>query len=230
MKRLLLLLVALATLSLAAAVDPCQPDGRTCFGQASIQVWQNGELVGTTEWNATKEGSTGIMQGTNYEWSLQWNVDPFIIWTFSTGLSGNYVVAFSIPVVPAAYNQVFNSVGYTIANVSARLDSISNVQSSAEVPSGNAILAGLATAPNGTVGFGNNTNSGNNGGPVAFPPVFANSMTARVSFDYANNGDGNAALNGTMIITAVPEPTTGVLASAALLLLGTVTLGRRRRS
>ncbi|MCX6598297.1 MAG: PEP-CTERM sorting domain-containing protein [Acidobacteria bacterium] len=173
-----------------------------------------------------------------YEWTMSWNVDPTLSWSFTTITNGFQTVDFFIPVIGGPFDQIFNSGGYAITGTKNSAGAgITGFKIEALVPytPNTVVPGGLVTVPNTTGVKGSlsksddNTNSGGVGPFVAFGPTAAGDMGVRVSFTAILSPGDQLSLNGTLTIeqsNVVPEPATFGLIGAALVAAGV--FARRR--
>ncbi|MCX6597692.1 MAG: PEP-CTERM sorting domain-containing protein [Acidobacteria bacterium] len=190
----------------------------------------------------TKLGSVkgdSSLRANGYEWALSWNVDPTLSWSYTTVINGLQTIDFEIDIVPDAYNQIFNSAGYSLTGTkNSKGAGIKNFTVQAYVPyPGTYIPVGDVSVPGVSGVKGTKTDSNDNSnlggvGPfVAFgPAVTPLKMGVKISFESTLTAGDQLSLNGTLTIEKdappVPEPATFGLIGAALVALGAV--ARRR--
>jgi hypothetical protein len=190
-----------------------------------------------TNLGSVKGGSN--LKESGYEWSISWNVDPTLSWSYTTVISGLQTIEFEIDIVPDAYDRIFNSAGYTLTGTKSSAGAgIKNFTVEAYVPyPGTYISQGDVSVPGisgvkGTMTESNdNSNLGGVGPFLAFgPAVNPLKMGVKISFESILSPGDQLSLNGTLTIEkdapAVPEPATFGLIGAALVALGAV--ARRR--
>ncbi len=175
-----------------------------------------------------------------YEWTMSWNIDPTLSWSFTTTTNGFQTIDFFIPVIGGPFDQIFNSGGYAITGTkNSNGAGITGFKIEALVGynagAGPIQTKGLVTVPDTTGVKGSlsksddNTNGGGTGPFVAFGPQAATDMGVRVSFTAILDPGDQLSLNGTLTIeqqNVVPEPATFGLIGAALLAAGA--FARRR--
>ncbi len=210
-------------------------------GSASFAFGNNAAASETfnipTKLGSVKGSST--LKGNGYEWSISWNVDPTLSWSYTTTINGLQTMDFEIDIVPDAYDRIFNSAGYTLTGTKASAGAgIKNFTVQAYVPyPGTLIPQGAVSVPGHSNVKGTKTESNDNSnlggvGPfLAFgPAVTPMKMGVKVSFESTLSLGDQLSLNGTLTIEKgappVPEPATFGLIGAALVALGAV--ARRR--
>ena len=219
------------------------------YGSTNVTVNINGVVTTTTINQDTEFGSAegGNLATKKFKFSMNWDVDPTLTWSYTTTASGPQVIQFSTNIVPDAYNKMFNSAGYTITGVKSvggvpviSGASVSDVVVKVYIPAfsnyvsqGDVMVKGTSNVKGTMTKSEDNTGNGGVGPYVPFGPTSLTdtSMGVEISFNaqLLNVGD-TISLNGTLDIQKdappVPEPATFGLIGAALVVLGSV--ARRR--
>lgn len=171
-------------------------------------------------------------------WSVSWNVDPVLSWSFTTTKSGPQTLKFNINILDDQYDEIFSSVGYTLTgDRKGKGASVSDVVLKAYLPwpdaAGNLISAGQVTTKGvkgvkGTKTESNdNSNNGGNGDYVSMPIKKAKSMGVVITFNATLGTNDRLGLNGQLDIMPIPEPATAGLMAMACAALGLMAARRK---
>ncbi|MCX6597691.1 MAG: PEP-CTERM sorting domain-containing protein [Acidobacteria bacterium] len=241
-KLIALGMVTLASVALATPITPLYGfGGVTINSLPTVSFAQNTKTGNAFSYNPLAAGDAfgaASLAKNGFIWSVSWDVDPVLTWSFTTTKSGPQTLKFNINILADQYGYIFTSAGYTITgDVRGKGATVTNVVEKAYLPwpdlAGNEVPVGQTTVKGSTGIKGSktvsndNTNSGGVGDYVIMPIKNVVSMGVVISFNATLGANDRLGLNGQLDIQPVPEPATFGLLGMALTTFALFTARRR---
>ena len=226
---------------LASTISPVYGFGSVTVNGLPAVAFGQGTKTGTAlSYNPLAPGDAvgaDSLAKNGFIWSVSWNVDPILTWSFTTTKSGPQTVKFSINILPDQFAYIFTSAGYTITGDKRGAGaSVSDVIEKAYLPwpdlAANEVPVGQTTVKGSTKIKGSATVSNDNSGKggigdyVLMPQRTASTMGVVISFNATLGVNDRLGLNGQMDITPAPEP--GPLSMVGIALAALAIAGIRR--
>lgn len=204
--------------------------GVTINGLPTVAFAQDTKTGQVLSYNPLETGNAfgaESLKKNGFIWSVSWNVDPVLTWSFTTTKGGPQTLKFNINILEDQFADIFTSAGYTITgDRRGKGASVSDVVQKAYLPwpdsAGNEVAVGLTTVKGSNLVKGtrtvsnDNSNSGGSGDYVDMPIKKAKSMGLVITFNATLGTNDRLAMNGQLDILAIPEPATFGLLGMAL--------------